>query len=633
MARISHMQDDQQERIGRSLWLAVIVSLFFLLLWVRLFYVQVVQADANIRLSKENQMSLNILKAPRGRIFDRAGQILARNRPSYSVNVHPWRLKERDQVVGNLLMIRDQKGEAVFDSAQLNTLLQKSRYRRFDPTRLKEDVSMDVVSIIEEHSMQLPGIAVGTEARREYPLGEQTFHALGYMGEIPEEQFDSLKDFGYHYGDLIGKAGIERVYEQVFRGIYGREYIEVNAYGKSLGPIENMPRSEPVAGNDVILTIDARLQQKAAQAFPDSLRGAVIAIDPRNGDVLVLYSSPSVDPNIFSLSTSLRARSWSEAARDPAKPLNNRVTSGTYTPGSTFKLVSAVAGLATHDITPGTHMPVSCRGAYRIGRRLAHCWKLSGHGPLNIRGAVQKSCNVYFYQLGLRIGDKPIVEYSRKFGLGQITGIDLPHERAGYLSGEEAHNQRFASRIQHDERWKWTKGLILNMAIGQSQTVTPLQLALMVGGMGNGEVIYKPHLVKEVRTRSGAVVSRSEPEILHRIDVEPEVMKTVQAAMHDVMIPGGTGGRAAVPGIPVGGKTGSAENPHGDLTHGLFVACAPVEDPIIAIAVVVENAGHGGSVAAPIAGEVLRTCFAQTEEGKLLVEKYKEPEMMARWKR
>jgi penicillin-binding protein 2 len=625
----SHVQfqDDQQDRIRKSLWLSGGVTFFFLILLARLFYVQVILADVNIRLSKENQMSLKTLKAPRGRMFDRTGEVLARNRPSYSINVVPYRLTDQPRVTENLLKIRGRDGEPVFDSLELLALITKARYRRFDATRLKEDVPIDIVSIIEEHALELPGITVGTEARREYPLGGCSFHALGYMSEIPEDKFDSLKELGYHYGDLIGKAGLEKQYESVFRGVDGREYIEVNAYGKSLGPIENMPRSDPVAGHDVYLTLDARLQEAAAAAFVDSLRGAVVAVDPRNGEVLVMFSSPAVDPNIFSLSTALRAKNWAEVARDPAKPLNNRATSGTYEPGSTFKLVTAASGLAEGVIAEGSSMRVPCTGGYRFGNRLAKCWSYPrGHGRLNTVGAVQRSCNVYFYQLGLLLDDEPIVRYAKLFGLGQETGIDLPHERVGYLSGEEAHNQRFAKRIKTDERWSWTRGLILNMAIGQSQTVTPLQLALMVGGMAHGKAVYKPFLLKEVRSREGIVISQTRPEVLHELDLDESVIATMRKAMLAVTDPttGGTGRRARVPGIPVGGKTGSAENPHGDKTHGLFVGCAPVDNPVIAIAVVVENAGHGGTVAAPVAGAVMQEFFKVTDEGKMLVEHYEQ---------
>lgn len=613
----SLIQDERQERTLKSLCLsgALGVVLFFLI--IRLFYLQIIQAEQNLRLSKENAMREKVLIPPRGQILDRNGLVLARNRPSYSICVLPYKMRNKQNVIQSMCMIKDSSGVAVFDSTELEKILRKAFRRRFDLTRLKEDVSFELVSIIEEHSMELPGVIVETESRREYTFGSAAFHVLGYMGEIPEDDFDSLKKFGYFYGDKIGKAGIEKEYEQIIRGKYGKEYVEVNAYGKSLGPIPNIPRINPVPGNDLYLTIDAHMQMVADIAFPDSLKGAVIAIDPRNGEVLTMYSSPSVNPNIFSMSTTLRSRNWSEIATDPNLPLNNRAISGTYTPGSTFKLISALAGLETGKMDRNSYMPSGCRGAYRIGSRVAHCWKLSGHGPLNLIGAIQQSCNVYFYQVGLRLGDDAINKYAQMLGLGELTGIDIPGERSGWLSGEKAYNERFASR-----GWKWTTGLVLDLAIGQTQIVTPIQLALMVGGLGNGQNLYKPYIVREERSTNGAVINQRLPEAKYKLNLKDESIKTIHEALGSVMRAGGTGGRAAVPGIPVGGKTGSAENPHGDKTHALLVACAPVENPVIAVSVVVENAGHGGSIAAPIAGDLLRYFFAETEEGKKVVQQY-----------
>lgn len=618
MPRHSQYQDELASRTQKSITVMVAVSFFFAILILRLFFIQVIQAEKNIKLSKENQMQLKTIKSVRGSVYDRNGIVIARNRPSYSIGILPYKMNKKINLVGNLMKIRDKQGEPIFDSLQLVKRIKKAKYRRFDITSLKEDVSMDIVSIIEEHSMELPGILVNTEARREYPMGPSTFHVMGYMTEIPESKFDSLKDLGYHYGDKIGKKGVEKQYEGDLHGTDGMEYIEVDAHGRKMGSIEEMPRVNPIPGNDLYLSIDSRLQKVAADTFPDTLKGAVVAVDPRNGEVLVMYSSPSVDPNIFSLAISLRAKSWAQTAMDPNLPLNNRATSGTYPPGSTFKLLSGLAGIANGQIDAHRHMRRSCTGGYRLGNRIAHCWYLKGHGYLDLRDAVKVSCNVYFYQLGLIIGDSVINNYANQFGLGLYTGIDLPNERKGWLSGEKAYNERFKRR-----GWKWTQGLVMDLAIGQPQIVTPLQLTLMVGGMGNGNNVYKPHLLKEIRHSDGTVTKQIKSEVLHDLKIEDKHIDEIKLAMEDVIVgSGGTGRRARVPGIRVGGKSGSAENPHGDKTHGLFVACAPLEDPVIAITAVVENGGHGGTVAAPIAGAVLRYFFAETEEGKKLVEFY-----------
>ncbi|MBD3343589.1 MAG: penicillin-binding protein 2 [Chitinivibrionales bacterium] len=618
MPRGSRAQDEQQERIYKSLILSVALAAFFCILMIRLFYIQVIQAETNIKLSKENRMQLRVLQAPRGQIFDRNGVALARNRPSYSLCILPYQIKDRDAVTKKLLKITSQEDETIFaDSAELNARLRKARYRRFDATRIKEDISMEVISIIEEHSMELPGVITEIESRREYPLGPAAFHVLGYMGEIPEKKFESLKEQGYHYGDVIGKAGLEYEYEDIFRGETGQEYVEVNAYGKRLGAIENMPRNEPESGLDAYITLDADLQMLAQEQFPDSLRGAVAMINPQNGEVLCMFSNPSADPNIFSMATNLRSKQWTTIATDSDLPLNNRAIGGTYTPGSTFKLVSATAGLASGEITERSRMSRPCTGAYRIGNRVARCWYAKGHGALRLPDAVRVSCNVFFYQLGLKIGDDVISKYAHLLGLGQPTGIDLPGERPGWICSEESYNKRHKRR-----GWTWTRGIVLDVAIGQQHIVTPLQLACMIGALGNGTYLYEPFLVKELRTSSGIVVKQTAPKIKSKIELDSATVTTMRKTMESVVNPGGTGWRSAVPGIPVGGKTGSAEWKKGEKTHALFVACAPVVNPVVAIAVVVENAGHGGSVAAPIAGELLRYYFENKDEGIQLVEQY-----------
>jgi len=614
MPRSSQFLDEQQERTTKSVRLCIVVAALFSVLAVRLVYLQVIQADLNIRLSRENGMQQHVIKAPRGLIFDRNGQVLARNRPSYSICVLPYKIKKRLPIINNLLKIRDFRGKAVFDSMELVQGFLLANHRRFDPGRLKEDVSLEIVSIIEEHSMELPGVIVETESRREYTLGAKAFHVLGYMSEIPETQFDSLKNMGYHFGDIIGKAGIERQYEDILRGKDGQEFIEVNAYGKSLGPIANMPRNDPVPGGNMYLTIDMNIQTVAADSFPDTLKGSVVAIDPRDGAVLAMFSSPSVDPNIFSASAQLRSKNWGTIALDPDLPLNNRSIAGTYPPGSTFKLVSSAAGLLSGKLAQDSRMPSPCHGSYRLGGRIAHCWDLKGHGSLDLIGAVKKSCDVYFYQVGLRLGDDIINNAATILGLGASTGIDLPGEKSGWLSGEKEYNKKFAKR-----GWVWTRGLLMDMAIGQTQLVTPIQLATLVGGLGNGHTIFHPYLMKEVRSMDGMVISQQAPTIYKKLPFDSSQITVLRTALYEVMTAGGTGGRADVPGIKVGGKTGSAETFRGDKTHALFMGCAPVDNPVIAVSTVLENAGHGGSIAAPVAGAVMRYYFANDPEGKQIV--------------
>jgi len=385
-----------------------------------------------------------------------------------------------------------------------------------------------------------------------------------------------------------------------------------------MGAVANTPRIEPRSGNDLYLALDSKMQEIAARGFGDTLRGALVAIDPRNGEVLCLYSSPSVDPNIFSLAATQRSRSWARAALDPRRPLNNRATTGVYPPGSTFKLVSALSGLASGKVKPEEHMPRSCGGSFAIGSRIAHCWKAEGHGYTTVYDAIRMSCNVYFYQLGLRVGDKIINQYADKVGFGHVTGIDLPSERSGWLSGEEAYNAKYSKR-----GWVWTGGLVLDLAIGQTQMVTPIQLAVMVGALGTADAVYTTHLLKEERDRSGMVISTYKKQVIRRIGLAPDLRTMIHRGMAEVIQEaGGTGGRSRVPFITAGGKTGSAQNPFSDKSHALFVVTAPLDNPVIALSCVVEEAGHGGSIAAPIVGDVMRYFFSRTPEGRMLTEKY-----------
>jgi penicillin-binding protein 2 len=276
-----------------------------------------------------------------------------------------------------------------------------------------------------------------------------------------------------------------------------------------------------------------------------------------------------------------------------------------------------VAGLASGKLTPDSRMPMACRGAFRFGARTAHCWKLDGHGYLDLIGAEKMSCDIYFYQVGLRLGDELINQYAAVFNLGQPTGVDLPQERGGWLSGEKEYNKRFKER-----GWVWTKGLDMDLAIGQAQLMTPIQLANMVGALGNGTTLFHPFLLKEVRSGDGAVVERKTPSAIRSLGFDSSLIVTMHKAMLEVTEAGGTGGRAQVQGIPVGGKTGSAQNPQGQKTHALYAGCAPVDSPTIAIAVVAENAGHGGTIAAPIAGAVFRYYFGNNPEGKKIARDY-----------
>jgi penicillin-binding protein 2 len=611
--------DDPFYRKQVSRNILIIFACMLLGLTARLFYLQIVKGSYHQKLSEQNSMRLQIVHATRGLMYDRNGALIARNRPSYQVAILPTQLKDPARVYENLMRFKDSTGARLFDSALVNWSLERGRWKKFQPLVILEDASPEVVAMVEEHQLDLPGVVTIMDSRRSYPFGYNAGHVLGYMDEIKEDELEAFAErkqrtgdsIVYQKGDRIGRKGLEKMYEPYFRGRDGVRYIKVNAFGKEMEVIKEMPQVNPVAGYNLVTTLDMRLQCLAESLMADTLRGAVVAIDPRNGEVLVMASSPRMDGNIFSLSREKRSKGWAKLALDPAMPLNNRATVGGYEPGSTWKALMNVAALQSGKVTPSEHMPKGCTGGYRFGNRVWRCWDPKGHGSLGMVDAFMESCDVYYYQVGLEIGMDIINKVAREFGLGAPTGIDLDDERSGMLVDSASYMRRFGKR-----GWTWSRGLVLNLSIGQGQIATPLQLANYAAGLANGKVVYKPHFLKEVRDRAGNVVQRYQPEVLHQLDLTPEEHEIVLKAMEAVVNnPKGTGGRAKLPDVIVGGKTGSAENPHGGKTHALFIGAAPLYQPEIAIAVVLENVGHGGSFAAPIAGAIFREYFKRKMAG------------------
>lgn len=603
--------------IGRNI--LIIFGCLVLGLVSRLFYLQIVKGPYHQKLSEQNSMRLQIVHAPRGLIYDRNGALIARNRPSFQVAILPTQLKDPPRVMANLMRFQDSLGTRIFDSSLVAWSLQRGKWKKFQPLVILEDAAPEIVAMVEEHQLDLPGVITVMDSRRSYPFGFSAAHALGYMDEIKEEELELFAkrkaetgdSLPYMKGDRIGRKGLEKTYEPIFRGRDGVRYIKVNAFGKEMEVIKEMPQIKPVPGSNLITSLDMGLQWLADSLLGDSTKGAVVAIDPRNGEVLVMASSPRMDANIFSLSKDKRSKEWAKLALDANMPLNNRATVGGYEPGSTWKGIMNIAALQSGKITAGEHMARNCNGGYRFGNRTWRCWDPKGHGSMGMIDAFRESCDVYYYQVGLIIGMDIINKVARDFGFGNTTGIDLDEERSGTLMDSATYNKRF-KRLG----WTWTRGLVLNLSIGQGQIATPLQLANFAAGLGNGQYVYRPHFVKEIRDREGNAVSRYQPEVLHELDMSPEEHQMMLKAMEAVVnAPHGTGGRARVPDVIVGGKTGSAENPHGGKTHALFIGVAPLYQPELAIAVVLENVGHGGSLAAPIAGAIFREYFKRKMAG------------------
>ena len=588
--------------------------ILFIVILFKLFSLQYIHYEENFQRSENNRLRRIELIADRGYIYDRNGNVLVRNRPSYQIALQalemPKKRADRDSVFRRLLDIRDSSGARLFDSLSLDTAFQRIRWVKTHPVRILEDATMEQVAVIEEHSTELPGVSVIIESRREYPYGTLASHVLGYTSEISEDQLKLPEYASYSQGDRIGQKGLEQEYDKEFRGVNGMKLVEVNASGREVRTLSDVGALiEPKPGLHLVSTIDLKLQKVAEAAIPDTVRGALVAIDPRNGEILAMVSSPRLDPNIFSLKRRERNKGWAHVALDTLRPLNNRAIAGIYPPASVFKLVTAGAGLENGIISETKYYPRSCIGGYQYGARFQKCWGV--HGNLNVVHALRLSCDVYFYQAGLEIDMARINEFARRFGYGEkLLGVDIPGERAGWLPDSASFNQR-NKRLG----WRWARGLILNLAIGQGQMVTPLQQAVFVGSLATNKGVYRPHFMKELRDAQGNVVRRFEPEIIRSGTMKPETHRILVNAMDSVVNhPGGTGKRGAVPGIRVGGKTGSGEWKKGQKTHAWFASVAPLDDPQIAVAVVLEAAGGGGAMAAPIARKVMMAFFGKEEE-------------------
>ena len=589
------------------------VFVLFVILLFRLYSLQHTHYDENFQRSENNRLRRVELVAERGFIYDRNGEVLVRNRPSYQIALQalnlPRKKAGRDSVFNALLHIVDKDGKRMFDSLSLDTAFQRTRWIKNRPIRILEDASPEQVSIIEEHSEKLPGVVTLIESRRAYPYGTLASHVLGYTSEISEEQLKLPEYENYSQGDRIGQKGLEQFYDQEFRGTNGVKVVEVNASGREISQVKGVDSKAPIPGLHLVSTIDLKLQKVAEEAIPDTARGALVAIDPRNGEILAMVSSPRLDPNIFSLKKRERNKGWAQVALDSLRPLTNRAISGTYPPASVFKLVTAGAGLEYGVLSEFKHYPKSCTGGFQYGARYQKCW--GSHGNLNVVNAIRLSCDVFFYQAGLDIDMTRINEFGRRFGLGEKPlGVDIPGEKAGWLPDSVSFNQR-NKRLG----WRWARGLILNLSIGQGQIVTPLQQAVLVGSLATNKGVYRPHFMKELRDSEGNVVRKYEPEIVRSGKMKESTHRILMAAMDSVVNhPGGTGKRGRVPDIRVGAKTGSGEWKKGEKTHAWYAAVAPLDNPEIAVAVIMEAAGGGGAGSGPIARKVLMAYFGKEDK-------------------
>lgn len=606
MSRRPEIRDHQRElyyfRIRLAVAASVALVLFFILL-ARAFWLQVLQYEHYHTLAEENRISIVPIVPNRGLILDRNGAVLAHNYSAYTLEITPSKVQGGlDKTIDALAQLIEITPK---DRKRFRKLLEESK--NFESLPIRTRLNDVEIARFAANRYRFPGVEIHARLFRHYPQGQLTSHVVGYIGRINEADLKRLEEMellpNYRGSDYIGKAGLEQSYEQELHGTTGFERVETDAAGRA---VRTLSRTPPISGNNLTLHLDLKLQQVAEQAF-GNFRGALVALDPRTGGVLAFLSKPGYDTNLFI--DGIDPQNWQALNESPDKPLVNRAMHGMYPPGSTFKPFMALAALElkkrspSHTIAdPGYFSLPGSSHRYRD-------WKPGGHGMVDLHKSIVISCDTYYYGLAVDLGIDAIHDFMSHFGFGRKTGIDIEGERAGLLPSQEWKWKRF--------RQKWFLGDTVSVGIGQGYMLaTPLQLAVATATLANGGREMRPRLVQAIQNAKTGAVTPVEPEVVSRLPVNPENLELVKAAMVDVTRPGGTAARAGA-GAPytMAGKTGTAQvigmkqgekyiesrvaERHRD--HALFVAFAPAEDPKIAVAVLVENGGHGGSTAAPIA--------------------------------
>ncbi|MEW6668258.1 MAG: penicillin-binding protein 2 [Thermodesulfobacteriota bacterium] len=592
-AKGSGFEPASTEAFTRRLTAAVLVVIgVCAVLVLRLWLLQVVNGPAFRVQSENNRIHLQDIPPFRGMIFDRKGELIVDNRPSYDLYMIPEDVEDRHQLLRSLEVLIGLPLEGSIRKLSGDVL----RYP-FRPVLLKKDMSREELAMIETNLFHLPGVMIQVKPQRHYLHQDFAAHLIGYLGEISETQLNTGNYPENKPGDLVGKYGVEGRWQKLLSGFRGGEQVEVDAAGRKLKVLTRKP---PVAGSNVYLTIDKDLQFAAEKALKDK-RGSIVALNPQNGEVLAMASSPTFDPNVFI--SGIDRSEWMRIASSKDHPLQNRAIAGQYPPGSVFKIVVALAGLEEGLVNP--QEDVSCTGSLTVGSYTHRCWKKGGHGSVNLHRALVESCDVYFYKLGRRLGVDRIAHYANMCGLGLKTDYDLGAEKEGLIPTSKWKIRRFGE--------PWQPGETVSMAIGQSYVlVTPLQMARLIGAVFNGGTLYQPKVIQRVGKEDREFYAFT-PTVTGRLKIKPENLELVKKALTGVVMePRGTGTRSRVEGISIAGKTGTAQvvslsiSAVGELNdHAWFVALAPTEAPALALGIVVEHGGHGGSAAAPMAKELI----------------------------
>lgn len=578
----------EQHRFRRLV--ALLLGLFLLLI-LRLVQLQILQGPRYARLSDRNRIREILLPAPRGRIFDRDGKVLAETKPSFTCTVVPTELAPGTlALLAQLLEIPANELEA--------RIRPVARYTA--PVNIKRNLSIDEVARIEENNFRLEGVHIRVDPIRSYPNGAPYAHLIGHIGEVTDAELQA--DTSLRRLDYVGRSGIELGYERFLRGRNGHVYVEVDARGQELGLLPEGGSRDPVPGYDLHLTVSDRLQCLAYRLLRSYQRGAAVGIDVRTGDILCLVSYPAFDPNLFL--GRINSASWESLTNNQSKPFYNRAVTSCYPPGSTIKPLIALGALNDGTISRTTRFTL-CAGSYKYGNRIFRC--NGTHGSLDVIGAITYSCNVYFYQLALTVGLDRLTSFMRDCHLGQLTGIDIPGEKPGIIPDRTWLNRRYG-------KGGWGAGSVLNFGIGQGEIqVTPLQLASAYAALAADGIRCRPHVVARIDSAGHAVFRR-------KIEREPmpfadQNIAIIKQAMTRV-VEHGTATSARLNEVTVAGKTGTAQNPPRQ-DHAWFVGYAPADAPEVAFAVIVENAGHGAAIAAPIVGQLVRAWFCSDEPDRL----------------
>ena len=575
----------------------IVIIVAFSLIFSRLWYLQILNGEYFKGLSENNRIRIQEIAAPRGTLFDQNGVPLVDSFPSFDVSLYRQDVPDMEVLIPRLSRVLS------LDPQKLRARLEGARgIPPHQPLKIKTDIPREVLAAVETRRLDLPGVVVDVVIRRNYPHKNLASHLIGYLGEINQQEMEMEEFVNHKLGYLVGKYGVEQKFEFELMGESGGRQIEVNAMGQK---IRVLGQVEPNPGNNVHLTLDLEIQKAAEEAMAGK-RGAVVVMNPQNGDILAMVSKPDFDPNLFARGIS--PENWKSIVDNPAHPLQNRATQGQYPPGSIFKILVAMAGLEEKMINPETTF--QCSGVYPFGNREYQCWKKEGHGQVKLRRAIVESCDVYFYQLGMRLGVNRIAKYASAAGLGSPTGFPLGREKPGLVPTSAWKMKRFGI--------PWQGGENLSIAIGQGYNlVTPLQIACTLSALFNGGKYYQPRIAQSIRAPHGEVLQEYPPLVLRNIPISPETIEFVREALWGVVnSPGGTGGRARVEGFNVAGKTGTSqivqrkegkpEPTSPELQdHAWFACFAPAFNPEIVVAVLVEHGGGGGATAAPVAKQVL----------------------------